>query len=119
MCYFEQTRFACGSWKWGEFRVQCTKEYRTGETCGLKLVFSTNHVSTDCMACISIAKKQRRIKKMTADMERWQREGNRPATLEMTKSEVAELQISISLLWERHLEGFPARSRRWKQDRVT
>ena len=49
--------------------------------------------------------KQRRVKKMVADLERWRREGNRPATVEKSEAEVAELHDSISQLWERHLEG--------------
>ncbi|KAK4163966.1 hypothetical protein QBC43DRAFT_52710 [Cladorrhinum sp. PSN259] len=105
MCYFEQIRFTCGSWKWGQFREQCNKVHWRGETCGLTLVFSSRDESRHCDACAKITRKQRRIKKMMADLERWRREGNRPATVERTESEVAELRVSISQLWKRHLEG--------------
>ncbi|KAK0723635.1 hypothetical protein B0T21DRAFT_38983 [Apiosordaria backusii] len=105
MCYFDQIRFTCGSWKWDRFREQCTKEYRTGETYGLKLVFSTWDENKACRACTQMATKQRRVTKMMADLERWRREGNRPATVERTEVEVAGLHNSISQLWKRHLKG--------------
>jgi len=105
MCYFEQVRFTCGSWRWGPFREQCNKEYRTGETCGLKLVFSSRDESRDCKACIKIATKQRQITKMTTDLERWKRDGNRPATVEKTESDVVRLQYLVSQLRRQHVEG--------------
>lgn len=105
MCYFEQIRFACGFWKWGKFREQCNKEHRTGETCGLKLVFSPEDQGKDCDACRKIVVKQRRITKMTTDLGRWRRQGNRTATIEMTESEVAGLRREIQDLWKQHLEG--------------
>jgi len=55
--------------------------------------------------CKQIAQKQRRIGKMKADIERWQREGNRPATLERTENDKNELHRSISSLWK--LESTP------------
>ncbi|KAB5566904.1 hypothetical protein GE09DRAFT_1056376 [Coniochaeta sp. 2T2.1] len=38
-----RTVWAYGSWQWGTFRQQCPKESRTGETCGLKLVYSPSN----------------------------------------------------------------------------
>ena len=102
MCFFEQIRWSCGFWKWGRFREQCTTEYRIGETCGLKLVFETNHSDSCCSLCEKIAKKKRRITKMTADIERWKRDGNRPATIERTKSNAAEILASLSRMVEEH-----------------
>jgi len=86
------------------FANNVLRKYRTGEACGLKLVFSTRDTSRDCEACIKIVAQQRQIAKMT-DLERWRRDGNRPATVERTESEVAGLRHSISQLWKRHLKG--------------
>ncbi|PKS11311.1 hypothetical protein jhhlp_003073 [Lomentospora prolificans] len=87
MCYFEQTRWTCGYWKWGRFRQQCPKEYRTGETCGLKLVYQVFDEADKCKLCYDIDKKLRRLAKMDRDLERWQGEGNRTATIERTTIE--------------------------------
>lgn len=87
MCYFEQKRWKCGYWRWGHFRQQCNKEYRIGETCGLKLVGHRVDVEDKCKLCHDIDRKTRRLKKMADDMARWRRDGNRPATIERTQDE--------------------------------
>ncbi|KAG7110195.1 hypothetical protein HYQ45_017662 [Verticillium longisporum] len=69
MCYFYQTRWTCGYWRWGQFKQQCNKEYRTGETCGLKLVYTTVQEADRCKLCHDIDKKNRRILKMTTDID--------------------------------------------------
>lgn len=102
MCYFDQTRWNCGFWKWGNFRQQCNKEYRTGETCGLKLVYDTNYKNEKCKLCEQIEKKQRRYHKMCQDIERWRREGNRRATIEKTEYDMAEVQEAINKIWLEH-----------------
>ncbi|KAK4148710.1 hypothetical protein C8A00DRAFT_19504, partial [Chaetomidium leptoderma] len=102
---FKRIQFRCGSWKWGRFREQCNKEYRIGETCGHKLVFQTQDIPRDCIACIKAAKKQLRAKKMMADIERWRRDGNRPATIERTEYDLDGLQRSISDLQNQHRKG--------------
>ena len=102
MCYFEQTRWVCGYWKWGNFRQQCTKEYRTGETCGLKLVYDTNYHPTRCKLCDQIDKKERRWNKMMADVERWRREGNRKATIAKTEDDMEEVRMQINKIWNDH-----------------
>ncbi|KAK3401565.1 hypothetical protein B0T20DRAFT_475685 [Sordaria brevicollis] len=104
MCYFEQTLWSCGYWKWGNFRQQCNKEYRTGETCGLKLVYETVFVSTPCKICEQITKKTRRVRKMAEDIARWEREGNRRATIEKTEQDIAGVQSQIDELWRSHQE---------------
>jgi hypothetical protein len=43
-----------------------------------------------------MAMKQRRVTKMMADLKRWRREGNRPATVEKTEVEVAEHTLYVS-----------------------
>ncbi|KAK4444504.1 hypothetical protein QBC34DRAFT_308838 [Podospora aff. communis PSN243] len=102
MCYFEQTRWSCGYWKWGNFRQQCNKEYRTGETCGLKLVYDTSFQHSQCKICEQIGKKGRRVRKMSDDIMRWQREGNRRATIEKTQKDIEEIQSQIDDLWRGH-----------------
>ncbi|EPE02129.1 hypothetical protein F503_06133 [Ophiostoma piceae UAMH 11346] len=103
MCYFEQTRWTCGYWKWGNFRQQCPKEYRTGETCGLKLVYTTSYKSENCKLCEQIEKKNRRLEKLQRDVERWRQEGNRPATIEKTERDIEEIAERVNQLWEDHI----------------
>jgi len=102
MCYFEQTRWACGYWRWGHFRQQCNKEYRMGETCGLKLVYETKTEKDVCKICHDTEKKQRRYDKMCRDIQRWQREGNRNATIERTCGEMQEALGQIYRMREEH-----------------
>ncbi|KAK3303680.1 uncharacterized protein B0T15DRAFT_282064 [Chaetomium strumarium] len=102
MCYFDHTLWRCGYWRWGNFREQCNKEYRTGETCGLKLVYHTYQSPEVCKTCDQIGKKQRRINKMNEDVDRWTREGNRRATIEKTLQDIAELNMQIDELWRQH-----------------
>ncbi|EJP66059.1 uncharacterized protein BBA_05030 [Beauveria bassiana ARSEF 2860] len=102
MCYFEQTLWSCGYWRWGHFRQQCNKEYRMGETCGLKLVYITKNEPDVCKLCHDIEKKQRRYDKMARDVERWQREGNRRATIERTCGEMREVADQIHNMRAEH-----------------
>ena len=77
MCFFDQHRFACGDWKWGHFRQHCNREYRTGETCGMKLIMQTVPVSQKCKLCDKIDTKQRRRGAEVDRISRWQREGSK------------------------------------------
>ncbi|KAH6653657.1 hypothetical protein BKA67DRAFT_519631 [Truncatella angustata] len=111
MCFYEQTVWACGFWKWGPFRSQCTKEYRTGETCGLKLVWSTDIEEAECFICNNVSKKKHRITKMTRDIERWTAEGNRSATIEKTEQELRATRRALTQLYHDH-SRIPAASRK-------
>ncbi|KAI1452777.1 hypothetical protein F4805DRAFT_446077 [Annulohypoxylon moriforme] len=102
MCYFEQTRWSCGYWRWGHFRQQCTKEYRTGETCGLKLVYSTTQEHDTCKLCKDIEKKQRKYTKLANDILRWEREGNRTATIEKAQRDIGEVDEAIQHMLQQH-----------------
>lgn len=104
MCYYNQKRWRCGYWRWGQFSRQCPKEYRTGETCGLKLVMDTHDELEKCRLCHDIDRKQRRLKKMEADMSRWRREGNRPATIERTQVEYMAVEKQMVDLQIQHYE---------------
>lgn len=105
MCYFDQTKWHCGYWRWGHFRQQCNKEYRIGETCGLKLVFDTICLNEVCKLCKDIDKKRRRYDKMQRDVERWQREDSkRNATIEKTCGEMQELSAQIYSMQQQHCQ---------------
>ncbi|KXL43046.1 hypothetical protein M433DRAFT_330599 [Acidomyces richmondensis BFW] len=71
MCYYENYKFACNDWKWGNFRQHCQKEYRTGETCGMKMVYQTIPLAEKCSMCEKIERKKRRVEKHKADYARW------------------------------------------------
>ncbi|AEO63882.1 25880793-e0ca-4958-843a-5e01de20ea72 [Thermothielavioides terrestris] len=102
MCYFDHTLWQCGYWRWGPFRQQCNKEYRTGETCGLRLVYQTYLINDPCQLCEKVDKKQRRLAKMAQDVDRWAREGGRGATIQRTQAEMHDLQLEIDKLLRDH-----------------
>jgi hypothetical protein len=104
MCYYEMSRWRCGFWKWGKFRQQCNKEYRTGETCGMKLVYMTLDEADTCRLCHDIEKKERRLDKMRRDIDRWYREGNRTATIERTTQEMEEVTAQVARKHQEHWE---------------
>ncbi|KAK3347225.1 hypothetical protein B0T25DRAFT_425718, partial [Lasiosphaeria hispida] len=102
MCYYEQTRWGCGYWRWGNFRQQCNKEYRTGETCGLKLVYDTIFMSGGCKICDRIAKTEKSVRRIVKDIERWKREGNRRATIQHSTVDLIDLNDQIASLRDDH-----------------
>lgn len=73
-----------------------------GETCGLKLVYETRRDGDVCKLCHDIDKKQRRYDKMFRDVQRWQREGNRSATIERTCGDMHEVAGQIYRMKEEH-----------------
>lgn len=73
-----------------------------GETCGLKLVYDTRNEADVCKLCHDIEKKRRRYDKMQRDVHRWQREGNRTATIERTCAEMNEVYHQILRMQEEH-----------------
>ncbi|KAH7231290.1 uncharacterized protein BKA55DRAFT_654028 [Fusarium redolens] len=101
MCYFDQVVWACGNWRWGKFREQCNKEYRIGETCGLKLVYGRQDEAKDCKICDQVTKKENRIRRTTERMARLH-EWKLLASLERCEEEVASLKGEILRLREQH-----------------
>ena len=103
MCFFEQHRFQCGDWKWGHFRQHCNREYRTGETCGMKLIMQTVPVSNKCKLCEKIDTKQRRRAAEIDRIGRWKREGSKfSASIDRSSDIVKALEKEIrDLGWER------------------
>ncbi|CAI6331936.1 unnamed protein product [Periconia digitata] len=96
MCFFDQHRFACGDWKWGHFRQHCAKEYRIGETCGMKLIMQTIAVGQKCRLCEKIETKMRRRATEMDRIARWQREGHKfKASIEKSIDQVRSLDCEI------------------------
>ncbi|GAP89429.2 hypothetical protein SAMD00023353_4000680 [Rosellinia necatrix] len=104
MCFFEQTRWMCGFWRWGHFREQCNREYRTGETCGLKFVYRTNDQPEVCKLCKDIEKKRRKLAKLESDLLRWSAEKNRSASIEKAQKDWGEVNAAIKVMDDRHNE---------------
>ncbi|KAL2116098.1 hypothetical protein VTJ04DRAFT_10353 [Mycothermus thermophilus] len=102
MCYYDQEKWDCGWWKWSRFRYQCSHEHRMGETCGLKLINETIFKTGKCKKCEDKDRKERRLAKMNADIDRWQREGGRWATIERTENERQQLINQINALQSEH-----------------
>ena len=104
MCYYDQVHWACGYWRWSTFREQCTREYRTGETCGLRLALGITRVDESCKICKDMEKKQRKLAKLQSDVYRWQGEGNRNASIEKAEREMAEIESVLAGLGLEHWE---------------
>jgi hypothetical protein len=67
MCYFDQDVFTCGDWKWRLRREGCNY---ISETCGMKLIMSSQYVNQRCNICQNIEVKQRRIYKLEDKIRR-------------------------------------------------
>jgi hypothetical protein len=77
MCYYERFDYSCGDHKWGNMKLRCELEYRTGETCGLAqkpLDGFVQKLSEQCRYCKAIQPKKRRMEKAASDIKRWQQD---------------------------------------------
>ncbi|KAF7893631.1 uncharacterized protein EAF02_001169 [Botrytis sinoallii] len=104
MCFFDQCQFVCGDYKWGHFRQHCAKEYRTGETCGMKLVMTTYQSHERCKICTKIETKWGRIQKEQERVLRWKKENgkSRQHSIEASEEKIRDLQQEVnSLEWQR------------------
>ena len=96
MCFYDQYLFACGDFKWGHFRQHCNREYRQGETCGMKLVMSTSNLSQKCRICDKIDTKQRRRAAEKDRINRWKKEGGKfKASIERAEGTVYQLEQEL------------------------
>jgi hypothetical protein len=96
MCFFDQHLFACGDWRWGHFRQHCNQEYRTGETCGMKLIMSTHRIGNKCKTCEKIDTKMRRRATEAEKIARWQRDGGRfKASIDKAYEIIRGLEMEI------------------------
>lgn len=96
MCFYNQKVYTCGDRNWGNFAHQCNYEYRTGETCGMKLVSKIESETTKCRLCEKIETKERRIQQEKERMLRWKEEGG-TLTASIAKSQklVAQLEKEV------------------------
>jgi len=100
MCFYNQERYLCTDWKWTDFKGHCNKEYRIGETCGMKLVYQTIDVAKKCSRCTAVDTKLRKREKLVDQITRWQREGRCPASVEKAMEDIAVLDEQIKALYE-------------------
>lgn len=99
MCFYDSYKFSCRDWKWGNFRAHCSKEYRMGETCGLRMIYQTIDREEKCTYCEKIEKKMRRRQKALEDRARWQEEPHRfKASIEKAAQDIAQLEAEINAL---------------------
>ena len=99
MCFYNQKKFACGDWAWGNFAAKCNHEYRMGETCGMKLVNQTDYIQLQCKLCEKIETKYRRRKNEMERVARWRREGSvMKASMEKSQSIISDLEHEIAQL---------------------
>lgn len=85
-----------------------------GETCGLKLVFETHLEQDVCRLCKDLEKKQRRYDKMYRDVQRWEHEGNRVATIDRTQGDMRTLERQIDDIRESHAQRLQSLSQETK-----
>lgn len=99
MCFYDQYRMRCGCHKWGHFRQHCSKEYRTGDTCGLKMIMQLFPKEEKCRICTKINVKRERLIKEEARIARWRGEHRmRSASIEKAVDCIQKLQSEISEL---------------------
>jgi hypothetical protein len=95
MCFYDQFRLACGDYKWAGFRQHCSKEYRAGETCGMRLIMQTIEIGDKCKICQKIDIKKRRVRKEEEKIKRWNLESRRRAMIEKAEEDIYHLQVEI------------------------
>ena len=66
-----------------------------GETCGMKLAYDTHRKKEKCVTCTSIDKKKRKVTELKSKIQRWQAEGDKPATVEVTLEELAATEAKL------------------------
>ena len=73
------------------------REYRTGETCGMKLIMQTVPISTKCKLCEKIDTKIRRRQAEVERISRWKREGSKfSASIDRSADIVKSLEKEIN-----------------------
>ena len=96
MCFYDQYKFTCGDYKWGNFRQHCIQEYRMGETCGIKLVMATSGIDQKCRICDKIDTKQRRRAAEKDRISRWRKDGGKfKASIERSEDMVRQLDKEL------------------------
>lgn len=99
MCFYDLFKFSCGDCKWGHFRLHCNKEYRMGETCGVKIVMEVVNSQQKCRLCDKIDVKQRRRANECDRIARWKKDGGKfRASKERAEGVVKQLDDEILAL---------------------
>lgn len=99
MCWYYNYKYACHDWKWGNHKERCNKEYRVGETCGMRLIYTTIGLAEKCAMCIRIERKQRRLSRCMSNLQRWREQWTeRKASIEVAGQEAAILVRDIAKL---------------------
>jgi len=100
MCFFDQYIYQCGDFRWGPFRLHCAKEYRAGETCGMKLVMQNIHTHSKCRICNKLEVKYGRKAKEEDRIKRWKSEGgeHRKASIDASQDIIDGLNRDIAKL---------------------
>ena len=65
-------------------------------------MFDTHVEEDKCKLCKDMEKKQRRYSKLQADILRWQREGNRSATIEKAQRDIGEVTEALRNMSQQH-----------------
>jgi hypothetical protein len=99
MCFYEQYRFICGDWKWGDWHHHCNKEYRMGESCGMKLVYQTAQQPTKCKYCEKIDTKLRKRQAEVDHITHYQRNGKNSSAIEKSMNTIKQLDYEIEQLY--------------------
>ncbi|PWY65241.1 hypothetical protein BO70DRAFT_346634 [Aspergillus heteromorphus CBS 117.55] len=99
MCFYNQKKFICDDWCWTTFAHRCNYEYRTGETCGIRLVNLTEYEKTKCRLCEKIETKYRRRSAEVERLTRWRQEGGTlVASMDRSQKLIMELEKEIRQL---------------------
>lgn len=99
MCFYDQYVYECSYWKWGNFRQHCQGEYRTGDTCGMKMVYRSVALSSKCKTCLRIEAKERSMAKLVADYNRWRTKPERYGqAMEKAISDIKVLRVDTDRL---------------------
>ena len=99
MCFYNQRLFSCGDWQWANFVQKCPFENRTGETCGLMLVYVAEQDSRSCRLCDAIARKTRRRTTELDRLKLWKDKGESlAASRKKARELVSDLDFELFLL---------------------
>ncbi|KAI5807951.1 hypothetical protein DFH27DRAFT_289039 [Peziza echinospora] len=96
MCFYDQQIYACGDYKWCRFRAHCAREYRTGETCGMKLIYETTRTSGKCQMCKKKDVTLRKIAMASERVQRWESEGIHPISTDKEKDLIMRCQDELN-----------------------
>jgi hypothetical protein len=99
MCFYDQYVYTCSDFKWGNFREHCNKEYRMGETCGMKLVYQVAKQPSKCKLCERVDTKLRKRQQECDRITRWRSEGRNPASIDKSYETIAVLDSEISQIY--------------------